>query len=100
MMHVDPAQLPCMWPHTPDVSSRLAVSSVFKQEIEQQQGLNGRPTICMDVEDDQVPAASALVRFVYTGGCMYAALLCCISLPCSRYSATSDLKRPVAGSYW
>jgi hypothetical protein len=64
------------------------VSSVFKQEIEQQQGLNGRPTICMDVEDDQVPAASALVRFVYTGGYTCAAML---SLPCSHVFATNGL---------
>lgn len=45
----------------------FAVSRVFQEQIEQQQGPGGRPCICLDVQYDQVPAASALVRFVYTG---------------------------------
>jgi hypothetical protein len=44
-----------------------AVSHVFRDEIEQQQGLGGRPSIHLDVRPDQVQAACALVRFVYTG---------------------------------
>jgi hypothetical protein len=43
------------------------VSKVFREEIESQQGLGGRPSIHLDVRPDQVAAACSLVRFVYTG---------------------------------
>lgn len=43
------------------------MSHVFRGEIEQQQGLGGKPALHLDVRPDQVPAACALVRFVYTG---------------------------------
>lgn len=43
------------------------MSRVFREEIESQQGLGGRPSIHLDVRPDQVSAACALVRFVYTG---------------------------------
>lgn len=67
--------------HPPDVvSCAHTVSRVFKDEIEQQQGAGGgrAATIPLDVSPNQVPAACALVRYVYTGGCL---------LPCNALSA-------------